>query len=208
VANLAKTIREIEIKLRISDVPDLLQRLRGLGARVAVRVFEQNILYDTPNSDFRVGGKLLRLRIETPAPDTSSRYLSRAFQPGKSRAILTSKVPVADAQPDRFKEKLETEVTVPDPAAWRRAAQAVGLREDFRYEKYRTSFRFGGTHLELDETPVGIFLEVEGPRSSIDRVTRMLGFAPREYIRGTYWDLYAADCRRRGRKTKNMLFDA
>jgi adenylate cyclase class 2 len=111
-------------------------------------------------------------------------------------------------QPPRFKEKLETEVIMRDPGAWRRAIPSLGLREGFRYEKYRTSFRFGGAHLDLDETPVGIFLEIEGPRLAIDRASRMLGFGPRDYIRATYWDLYAADCRSKGRKTGDMLFDA
>jgi adenylate cyclase class 2 len=208
VASGARTIREVEIKLRIADLPALLRRLRGLGARVPVRIFEQDVLYDTPESDFRRRGQVLRLRIETPVPDASPRHVSKAFRPGKSRAILTSKVPVADALAPRFKEKLETEVIVPDPGAWRRAVLHLGLCEGFRYEKYRTSFRFGGAHLDLDETPVGVFLEIEGPPLAIDRVSRRLGFAQHDFIRATYWDLYAADCRREGRKTGNMLFDA
>jgi adenylate cyclase class 2 len=84
--------------------------------------------------------------------------------------------------------------------------RAIGLRPSFRYEKYRSTFRLAGLHLDLDETPVGVFLELEGAPRSIDRVARSLGFVPREYINGTYWDLYAADCRRRGRKPANMLF--
>jgi adenylate cyclase, class 2 len=208
VASRARTIREVEIKLRIADMPALLRRLRGLGCRPGVRIFEQNVLYDTQESDFRRRGQLLRLRIETPAPDASPRHVSKAFRPGKSRAILTSKVPVVDVQPPRFKEKFETEVIVRDPGAWRRAMQRLGLREGFRYEKYRTSFRFGGAHLDLDETPVGVFLEIEGAALAIDRVSKRLGFAQHDFIRATYWDLYAADCRRKGRKTGNMLFDA
>ena len=111
-----------------------------------------------------------------------------------------------DIRPPRFKEKLETEVVVYNPAAWRRAVQKLGLREGFRYEKYRTSFRFGGAHLDLDETPVGNFLEIEGPPAAIDRIARRLGFLPRDYIRATYWDLYVEDCRRGAAKPGNMLF--
>jgi adenylate cyclase class 2 len=208
VARRLRTIREVEIKLRIADLPALLRQIRGVGAVSHGRFFEQNILYDTAESDFRHRGRLLRLRIETPAPDKSVKYLKHLSRRARSRAVLTSKVPVAAVRSHRYKEKLETEAIVTDPGAWRRTIKALGLREGFRYEKYRTSFRSGAAHLDLDETPVGVFLEIEGSPAAIDRVARALGFVPRNYIRASYWDLYAADCRRRGRKIRNMLFHA
>jgi hypothetical protein len=58
----------------------------------------------------------------------------------------------------------------------------------------------------LDETPAGNFLELEGTARSIDRAAKALGFARREYFRGTYWDVYASDCRRKGIRPRNMLF--
>lgn len=203
-----RIIREIETKLRVNDVPALLGRIRTLGAVPSGCVFEQNFLYDTREADFRRRGQLLRLRIETPAPVSSVRSGLKVLNAGKSRATLTSKVPVPASRQSRFKEKLETEVVVSDPDRLQRALKKLGLIEGFRYEKYRTSFALGGTHLDLDETPVGDFLEIEGPRIAIDRIARRLGFTPRDYIRATYWDLYAADCRRKGRETGNMLFSA
>ncbi len=208
MARRAHTIREVEIKLRIADLPALLQKLRGLGVRSGSRVLEQNVLYDTPESDFRRRGQLLRLRIETWAPRSAPQRRPYEFQRARSRAILTSKVPVHDIRPPRFKEKIETEVMVSNPAAWQRAVKKLGLREGFRYEKYRTSVRFSGAHLDLDETFVGNFLEIEGRPAAIDRIARRLGFLPRDYVRATYWDLYVEDCRRRGRKTGNMLLVA
>lgn len=200
------TIREVEIKLRITDPAGLLKQIRSLGAVPHGRVLEENILYDTPDSDFRRRGRLLRLRIETPSDPTSPAVRSRSGH--RVRAILTSKAPVAASYTLRYKEKLETETIIANSGAWSRAVKSLGLDEGFRYEKYRTSFRLGGAHLDLDETPVGIFLEIEGSPRSIDRVARRLGFSPRDYMRATYWDLYAADCHRRGRKIENMLFDA
>ncbi len=85
VARRALTIREVEIKLRITDIPALLRRIRGLGVRPGVRIFEQNILYDTPESDVWRRGQLLRLRIETLAPDSSPRRRSDSFRHGRSR---------------------------------------------------------------------------------------------------------------------------
>jgi adenylate cyclase, class 2 len=194
-----RTHRETEIKLRVADLPALIRRIRGLGAVEHGRVFEQNALYDTPDSAFRSRGRLLRLRLETPAP-------SMMIRGGARRAVATSKAPAPASRRSRYKEKLEREVEVRSASRWPSALRALGLRPAFRYEKYRTSFRFRGLHLDLDETPVGVFLELEGAPRAIDRVARALGFAPREYIRGTYWDLHAADSRRRGRAPGNMLF--
>ena len=87
-----------------------------------------------------------------------------------------------------------------------RLLRAMGLNPSFRYEKYRTRFKLGSLHLDLDETPVGTFLELEGQPKAINRVAKALGYSDRDYIRGTYWDLFNADRRRRGSRAKNMLF--
>ena len=194
-----RATREIEVKLRVADISALIRSLKLLGAALRGRVLEQNTLYDTPSAGFRSRGRLLRLRIETPAP-------SKLVSSGASSAVLTSKAPVPkSSRRSRYKERLEREIEVQSPKRWPAVLRAIGLRPSFRYEKYRTTFRLPGLHLDLDETPVGIFLELEGSPRGIDRVARALGYAPREYINGTYWDLYAADCRRRGRKPTNML---
>lgn len=196
-----ETHRETEIKLRVADLPALIRRIRGLGAVEHGRVLEQNTLYDTPDLDFRSRGLLLRLRIETPGP-------SEMMRGGARRAVVTSKAPAPAARRSRYKEKLEREVEVRSASRWPSTLRALGLRPTFRYEKYRSSFRLRGLHLDLDETPLGVFLELEGVPGTIDRAARALGFAPRQYIRGTYWDLQAANCRRRGRAPGNMLFSA
>ncbi|MGA8873669.1 MAG: class IV adenylate cyclase [Candidatus Acidiferrales bacterium] len=197
-----RTAREIEVKLRVTDLPALVRSLKRLGAKLHGRVLEQNTLYDTPSADLRSRGRLLRLRIETPAP-------SKLLPGGARCAILTSKAPVPESsRRSRYKERLEREVAVESPTRWPSALRAIGLRPSFRYEKYRTTFRLPDLHLDLDETPIGTFLELEGSPHAIDRVARALGCAPGEYIQGTYWDLYAADCRRHGRKPTNMLLSA
>ncbi len=192
-----KTNTEIELKLRIDDRDDLIARLHKIGAKPDGRRFEQNTLYDTPQGLLRNAGRLLRLRIET-------------FDGGKVHALLTSKAPpppkLGAQKPSQHKERLEREVDVPDPGTVDRLFRAMGLNPSFRYEKYRTRFNLGSLHLDLDDTPVGTFLELEGRPQAIDRVAKALGYSHRDYIRGTYWDLFAAERRRRGLKKKNMLF--
>jgi adenylate cyclase class 2 len=193
------TQRETEIKLRVPDIEALTASLRRIGARSLGRVLERNTLYDTPESHFRDSGCLLRLRVETPAPSSLARG-------GGQRSILTLKSPALNKPASRYKQNFEREALIADPERWPLVFAKIGLRPAFRYEKYRTIYRFGTLHIDLDETPVGVFLELEGDPRAIDRVARRLGFGPRDYSCHTYWDLYAADCRRRGRTPRNMLF--
>jgi adenylate cyclase, class 2 len=190
---------EIEIKLRVSDLPTLLRRLRGLGASTYGRVFEQNTIYDTPDSSLYRHGRLLRVRVETPAPN-------RLIPAGRPGALLTSKVPVPRSTAARYKVKLECEFPLQDPRRWPIMLRTLGFRPAFRYEKYRSTFRLPGLTLDLDETPVGVFLELEGSPRAIDSVAHALGYSPHDYFRGTYWDVYASECRRRGRRPRNMVF--
>jgi adenylate cyclase, class 2 len=191
--------REIEVKLPVRDVAEMARRLRRMGAADRGRVFEQNTLYDTPDAGFRRNGRLLRVRVETSAK-------------ARRRVVLTSKAPAppvrgrSSQRAPRHKERLEREVGVRDPRSVVHQLRVIGLRPSFCYEKYRTSLRLAGLHLDLDETPVGNFLELEGRPAVIDRVARALGYNSRDYIRATYWDLYIADCRRRGRPPQNMVF--
>ena len=203
-----KTAPEIEIKLRITDTPAILRKIKSLGAAPQPRILEKNILYDTPDSDLRRRGMLLRLRIETPAPHNKP-----ANRNLRERVILTAKAPPQPSptpkHPARYKIRAEREQVVANSSReWVSALTALGFLPAFRYDKYRTTFRLPSLHLDLDETPVGTYLELEGAPQAIDRTARALGFSKRAYLRATYWDLYAADCRRRRIRPKNMLFPA
>jgi len=200
--------REIEIKLRVTDLDDILRRLRKLGAPSRGRVHELNTLFDTDDSGFRHSGRLLRLRQQTAAPANNVRG-------GPASAILTTKAPpLPGTRSSRgtkkrlYKEVQENEERINDPRRLAQALKRLDFRPGFRYEKYRTSFRLNSLHIDLDETPIGTFLELEGTHAAINRAASALGFTPRDYIRSTYWTLYAADCRRHRRKPQNMLFTA
>ena len=137
----------------------------------------------------------------------------RASRSTTRRTILTSKAPAAlrSSRDRRYKEKLERELVVPGPPTrWDRKLRSLGLRPGFRYDKIRSTFRLSrlpGLAIELDETPAGTFLELEGLPRAIDRTARALGYSSRDYYCGSYWDVYVADCRRRGITPRNMVFD-
>jgi adenylate cyclase class 2 len=207
-AHRRATHLEIEVKIPIREpVQEIIRRLHRLGASCFGRVLEQNTLFDTRHSHFRRCGRLLRLRVQTPAP-------LRKQKGGMRQAVLTCKAPAAEpakrprggGRSGAFKEKAERELPIRSPGRWPSILRSLGFVPRFRYEKFRTSFHLGQLHLDLDETPVGVFLELEGRRQDIDRAARALGFSRRLYLHATYWDLYAARCRSLGRIPRNMLF--
>jgi len=211
-----KHSEEIEIKLRVQDVEALGSRLRRLRARkIAPRTHESNTLYDTPRHDLRRRGQLIRLRIEQPASSLTER---RPMQ--DAAAVLTYKGPPVISRNARkagrnsnlrshFKIKDEFEVSVTQADNMASILRVLGLRPVFRYEKFRTTYALPdvrGLKVELDETPVGIYLELEGTVAGIDRAARLLGYARKDYMTDTYGSLYLASCRRRGRTPGDMLF--
>jgi len=64
---------------------------------------------------------------------------------------------------------------------------------------------WGGT-ITFDETPIGEFLELEGPAEWIDRTARELDFSPRDYVVSSYGKLYSDYCAQRGVQPKDMVF--
>jgi adenylate cyclase, class 2 len=207
---------EIEIKLRVRDLASLRSRLEHLRAReISPRTHESNTLYDTPQNDLRRRGQLMRIRIEHLASSLGKRRLNET-----AAVVLTYKGPAPLSRNTQktsgkarirrhFKIKDEAEVPVAGADQLARILRALGLHPVFRYEKFRTTYTLPGVRrlkIEVDETPVGIYLELEGPVAGIDRGARLLGYGRQDYLKDTYGSLYLADCRRRGHKPGDMLF--
>ena len=199
--------KEREIKLRVKDE----QALRTALARLSVtpcglgngRVHEWNTVFDTERQSLAKRGQLLRLRKQTPASDSV-----------KARFILTFKRP-SEAELDSYGHKVREEIEseVADGDVLRRILEGIGINAWFIYEKYRTTMKLPDSEswarhlsIELDETPIGTFLELEGPPEAIDRAARELGYSKEDYITNSYLGLYLEECRRRGESPGNMLF--
>jgi len=60
--------------------------------------------------------------------------------------------------------------------------------------------------VELDVTPIGVFVELEGSPRVIDRAARLLGWGPADYITKSYRALYLDACRHRGLPARDMVF--
>jgi adenylate cyclase class 2 len=180
---------EVEIKLKPTVSNAVLRRtLRALGYQVSVpRSHERNVLFDTPELQLRHSRQLLRIRSI------------------RKKSILTFK---GAPQNGKHKTREEIELEVSDPAQLELIFGRLGYREVFRYEKFRTEFRKPGDRgvITLDETPIGLFLELEGAPDWIDRAASGLGFQESDYLTDSYAKLYQAWCAERGIQSANMSF--
>jgi adenylate cyclase class 2 len=164
---------EKEIKLRVAGASAARQAVRRAGARlVQPRHFEDNLLLDDGRSSLRARGEVLRLRR---TPDS---------------AMLTFKGARLDA--GDVKSRPELEVAVGDADLMLQILAAVGFLPVFRYQKYRETWARDGAEIVIDETPVGTFLEIEGPPRAIHRTAAALGFAREDYITDSYVGLFLA----------------
>jgi adenylate cyclase class 2 len=222
---MAETGKEVEIKLRVADLAAARRALKRLGARPVAptragkprgksggRCYEFNTLFDVPDGGLAKHGQMLRVRVETPEGRGATK--SKA-----TRTVLTFKGPsVSNSEASaalgrRYKVREEYEVEVAGAEALRQILEGLGLRPWFHYEKYRTTFQLSGKHrwaaglkIDLDETPMGAFLELEGSPESIDRAAELLGYHHGNYITKSYLALYLEQCRRRGQTAGDMLF--
>jgi adenylate cyclase class 2 len=178
---------ETEVKIRFAGHPDQARRLiEGHGYAVtAPRILESDQLFDRPDSELRDSDQLLRLRRSGP------------------RSTVTYKGP---GTRERYKSREEIEFDVSDPDAFELVLQRLGYTPGFRYEKYRTKFASGLGVITIDETPIGVFLELEGSTAWIDQTALRLGISPAEYCTSSYASLYREFLRSNQSAPSNMVF--
>jgi adenylate cyclase, class 2 len=177
---------EIEVKIAVASAAATRRLLRGKGfAVVKPRVFEANDVFDTPDLRLRNSQSLLRIREV------------------RREAKVTYKGPPAGGK-HKSREELELKADGPMLAA---IFNRLGFKRVFRYEKYRTEFQREKTGtVTLDETPIGIYLELEGRPAWIDRTARLLGFHEQDYILESYGKLYLNWCEQQGCPPGDMVF--
>lgn len=178
---------EREIKLRFSSAEDARGAVLAAGATpLHGRRLQEDSLLDTADEQLRRQRCVLRVRVEN----------------GKSR--LTFKGPV---QPSIMKVREEQETVVGDGEVLLRVFQEIGLHVWFRYEKYREEFAHEDVIVAVDETPVGVFVEIEGSESGIADMTAALGRTPADYIVDSYRALFLHFRDELGLTGSAMLFD-
>lgn len=180
---------ETEIKIRVGEVEEIEGRLRVRGFEEAVsRSFERNTVWDTPERMLRGSGEIVRLR------ETHGTH------------VLTYK---GKAETTKYKSREELEDGLTGTHALTRIFERLGLKPMFRYEKFRTEFRRsdGSGVVTVDETPIGNFIELEGPPEWIDATADELGFSESDFSTKSYGALYLEYCSERGVTPSHMVFE-
>jgi adenylate cyclase class 2 len=181
---------ETEIKLRVASLAKTRRMFRNAGYEVrAPRVFEQNLVLDDAKSSLRTGGLLLRVRSA-----------------GSIVTCTLKKKELAGRHKSREEREFQSSSLTETLAVF----DALGYREAFRYEKYRTEFaRDGeGGHVTLDETPMGAFMELEGKAPWIDRTAKAFGFTLADYVTDSYALLWEKWCATNGVGPRDMRFES
>jgi adenylate cyclase class 2 len=182
------TTLEREIKLRFASADDARAAVLATGATPLLgRRLQEDALLDTEDEGFRRKRCVLRVRMEN----------------GKSR--LTYKGPV---QPSVVHVREELETVVGDGEMLLRVFGELGLHVWFRYEKYREEFSHEDVIVAIDETPVGVFVEIEGSEQGIADMTAALGRTPADYILDSYRALFLHHRDKLGLNGSDMVFDA
>jgi adenylate cyclase class 2 len=179
---------EIEVKIAVADARAAKRLIRERGFRVhRARVFERNIVLDDREGSVRARNLLLRVR-------TAGKRVTVTF---KGREL-----------PGPHKRREEREFQAGDFEECLAVFRGIGFEPSWRYEKYRTEFQRPGEAgvVTLDETPIGVFLELEGPARWIDSTARELGFSRNDYIGLSYGRLFEKWCAERGIVSRNMSF--
>jgi adenylate cyclase class 2 len=182
---------EIEVKLACDDLDRL--RKAGLSLRlVTPRHFEDNWLLDLPDQTLLRQGAALRVRSVN------------------GRGTVTFKGVVKETNESRLKVREEIESPVDEPERLIELFERLGYQRSFRYQKYRTGYcvALDGRELkiELDETPMGNFIEIEGDETSVLKALDTAAFTANDIIRDSYPELQAARCRARGVPLEDLVF--
>jgi len=183
------SLREVEVKLKVSDPRALKRRLKQLGfRRLTPRLLERNSLFDFP--DLRLGRDRCAVRLRLVG----------------GSSLLTYKGPRVQSARYKVREEIETEVA--DARRMRKILRRLGLREVFRYDKHRTTYASQAASgqslagiITYDETPAGNYIEIEGRPRWIDATARALGYRHKDYITASYVSMYSGK-RRRTRKQR------
>ena len=188
---------EIELKVPIDDPLVFQARLPQLGFTLETpRTFEHNTLYDTPARDLRARHQILRLR-----------------QYG-DLCTLTHKRTPEHADDSRYKTRIETETLISDCAAMAEIFHQLGYTPAFVYEKFRTEWACAlpgsnsRAHVVVDETPIGVWAELEGPPGWIDSTLQALAIDRQSCLTDSYGTLFNKWKKSTASPAEHLTFDA
>lgn len=172
--------------MRFDSADEARDKILALGATPYLgRRLQEDCLFDTDDERLRRQRSTLRVRSEG------------------GKALLTYKGPVI---PAAIKIREEHETVVADGAALQTILEELGMHVWFRYEKYREEFLSDDVVIAVDETPVGVYVEIEGPEEAIYRTAAALGKSAADYITDSYRFIFLQHREANGLAGHDMVF--
>jgi adenylate cyclase class 2 len=178
---------EQEVKLEFENAEAARQAVMTAGGRlIASRRLIDDCLFDTADTRLRKAGTTLRLRHDG------------------DRGFVTFKGPI---RPGPVKAREELETSVASLATMELVLASLGLHPAFRSQKFREEFALGPATVAIDETPMGVFVEIEATPDEIARASTALGRTTEDYRLESYSAIWARWCAEQGIAVRDMLFD-
>jgi len=154
-------MEEIEVKILEVDKTEVIERLRGLGAR---KIFDGDVIttyFDFEDRKLAKEGKILRLRKKGDQVE-----LTYKNEISKEEAKIMEEYEIIVDSIDVMKEILGN----------------LGFKEFFKSFKHRISYTKDNIHFEIDTYPdIPAFLEIEAPNlEKLKEYVNKLGFSMNE----------------------------
>lgn len=133
---------EIELKVRVTSLDNLRQRLISLNAQSCGRMHEHDIYYNAPHRDFAVTDEAIRVRYTD------------------DHAVVTYKGAKIKASGLKAREELSTAVEFGE--VFEQMLDRLGFTKTAEVNKWRENFRFRNAAISLDSVDeLGTFAEIE-----------------------------------------------
>lgn len=179
---------ESELKIPVANLAPVRRRLSDLAARrITEAELEINILFDRADDQLRSSHQVLRLRRIG------------------AHVVLTHKGPASWR--GAVKQRRETEVEVSSGSRTEEILKALGYARWLRYDKIRESWSLASVRVDLDRTPMGTFVEIEGPVKELEVTAMKLGIDPAAAVPGSYVSLWQHYRRQHPELGQDMVFD-
>ena len=180
--------QEIEVKFFLQDYAELMKKIAVLQLPCSQqRVHELNLRYDLPDGSLVAQKQVLRLRKD-------------------HQAHLTFKGP--GVMEDGVLMRKEVEVVVSDFDATNRLLEALGYQVVMMYEKYRANYLLDSLVISIDETPLGLFIELEGESpAQVRQAAETFGFDWEARINLSYSSLLAIFNKNTGHAFRDLSFE-
>ncbi len=163
---------ETEVKFRIDDPEEMVEKLKILGAKHVKSGLETNLMFG--RKDVTDKKERLKLRLRSFGGDV---VITRKEKP--------------EGEPEEFKVREELKVAVDNFDNAKKLLEKMGFVPKWTYEKKKRVWMLDGADIEIVSVPViGNFIEIETPLENMKKVIKKLGLDIKDSTKDSYRDIY------------------